>query len=78
MATQMKWNLRAFRDAKGLTQQQVADHLQVVRSLYTEYELGTKRLPAPRLYALSQLFEVSMEELLPCNEALPLTGGATP
>ena len=56
--------LRALRKQRGLTQQAVADHLQVDRTTYTKYEIGRVSPDPQGLARLAELFGVSVDSLL--------------
>lgn len=56
--------LRSLRDMHGLSQQQVADALQVHRSTYSYYELGTSQPPFVTLIKLAKIFKVEPNFLL--------------
>lgn len=52
------------RKAQGLTQQQVADRLDIPQQTYAHYEVGDVRVPASILPLLSQILGLSPDELL--------------
>ena len=56
--------LRRLRDKYGYTQQYVADHLGVGKSTYTQYEIGSRRIPVDMLVRVAALYNVSMDEIL--------------
>ncbi len=56
--------LRSLREMHGLSQQQVADALQVHRSTYSYYELGTSQPPFSTLIKLAKIFKVEPNFLL--------------
>lgn len=60
----LKDNLIAARNAKNLTQQSVADYLNVKRQTYSSYERGVSVPDSPTLRKLAQLFGVPADELL--------------
>ena len=56
--------LKAARERAGLTQQQVADQLGIVKSTYCGYETG-KRQPDPaRLQAIARVLDTPADVLL--------------
>lgn len=57
-------NLKSLRLEKGLTQQQVADILQVGRTTYTQYETGSSRPDLVSIALLANLFAVPIAFLL--------------
>lgn len=62
-------NLRKQRTRLGLTQQQVAEKLNIDRSTYSYYELGRTSPSVEMLYELILLFGVSADELLKKDES---------
>ena len=56
--------LRALRKERGLTQQAVADQLQVDRTTYTKYEIGRVSPDPQGLARLAELFCVTVDTLL--------------
>jgi transcriptional regulator with XRE-family HTH domain len=56
--------LKKYRDRYGYTQQDVADHLGVGKSTYTQYEIGSRRIPVDMLVRVAALYNVSMDEML--------------
>ena len=56
--------IRALRKEKGLTQQQVADHLQIDRSTYAYYESGRTRLNIDIIVKLAHFYQIRYEVLL--------------
>ena len=52
------------RKDRGLTQQQVADHLGIVQQTYAHYEMGNVRFPASTLPILSKVLGLAPEELM--------------
>ncbi len=62
--TQLGTAIRAYRRARGLSQQAVADHIGTPRSSLAETELGNRRLQIHELLALASLFDVPVQSLL--------------
>ena len=56
--------IRDLREDRDLTQQQLADHLQVHQTTYSDYELGRLNVPVPVLHALADFYKVSIDYLL--------------
>lgn len=56
--------LRSLREKCGFTQEQVAKTLNIDRSSYTYYETGKTEPSIASLIKLSNLFKVSIEDLL--------------
>ena len=61
--------LRRCRESCALSQQQVADALNIVRSTYTKYESGKSRPNLNTIVKLAAIYNISPEELLPLEEA---------
>lgn len=63
-----KWNqaaqLKKFREQLGLTQQQVADYLDIKREMVSYYETGERDIPIGQLQSLANLFAVELIDLL--------------
>ncbi len=77
----LKDKLKECRLLCGLSQQQVADLLNVHRSTYSYYELGTTEPSLDNLRRLSQMFHVSLYELLelePPNHGFVVTDPGLP
>ena len=62
-------NLREYRRQYRLTQQEVADYLEVQRSTYARYEEGTNRPNYKILIRLADLYGVSVDTILGRNLA---------
>ena len=60
--------IRSLREMHGLSQQQVADSLQVHRSTYSYYELGTSQPSFSTLIKLAKIFKVEPNFLLDFKE----------
>ena len=56
--------LRKLRNEKNLTQQQVADYLQIGRTSYTHYESGRIRIDIPTMIKLAHFYNVSYAALI--------------
>ena len=57
-------NLRLKRERRGLTQQEVAEKLYVDRSTYAYYETGKTEPSVGTLIQLSEIFGISLLEIL--------------
>lgn len=53
--------LRDMREDSDLTQQKVADILQIQRSLYNLYEQGKREIPLHMMIQLADLYRVSLD-----------------
>ena len=56
--------IRKLRKERGLTQKQVADHLQIDRSTYAYYESGRTRINIDVIIKLAQFYQVRYAALL--------------
>lgn len=59
----MKYNerIREIREDHSLTQQKVADLLNVGQRTYADYESGKTRIPVDSLLILARFYNVSMD-----------------
>lgn len=62
----MREYLREIRKQSGLSQQDVAEKIQITRQYYQQIEKGVrqKEMSLPLLIRLSQIFEVSVLDLV--------------
>lgn len=60
----LPWNLRYYRQALALSLQNVADELDVHRSLIHQYEHGHTTPSVERLAQLAEVFGVSTDQLI--------------
>ena len=60
--------LKELRKKKGVTQQVIADSLNIERALYGRYEDGSRKPPLPNLIKLADYFHVSTDYLLGLTE----------
>lgn len=64
MNTVIGAKIKRLRKEKGLSQEQVADHLHVSQSTYARIESGDSHSWASYLEPISELFEIQPEELI--------------
>lgn len=62
-------NLKEIRKKKGLTQQEVAEAINLSSNTYSRYERGYTKIDPDSLIALSKYFNVSTDYLLGLIEA---------
>lgn len=60
----MYQNIRNLREDKDLTQQQMADFLNITQATYSRYESGALDIPSAILIKLSKFHNVSIDYLL--------------
>lgn len=63
--------LRAAREAKGYTQQQIADHMGISKSTYCGYETGKRQPDVLKIKQLSNFLGVSGDDLLETGYSTP-------
>jgi len=66
-----------LRRAQNLTQQQLADELEVTQQVVASYEIGRRRVPVSALPALARVLGVSIEGLIGEDEK-PARRGPSP
>lgn len=59
----MKYNerIREIREDRAMTQQKVADLLNIGQRTYADYESGKTRIPVDSLMILAKYYNVSMD-----------------
>lgn len=62
--TMLSKNLKIFRKRKGLTQENVAEALNVVRQTISKWEKGISVPDADMLIKLAEILDVSVNELI--------------
>ena len=60
----MHETIRKLRRERGLTQQQLADHLGIERSTYAYYESGHSKLSIDIMVKLAHFYQVSYATLI--------------
>ena len=61
---QLAEKLMYYRKKKGLSQEKVAEYMQVSRQAVTKWEANTSKPSSENLIKLAQLFEVDVDTLL--------------
>ncbi|MBE7035039.1 MAG: helix-turn-helix transcriptional regulator [Ruminococcaceae bacterium] len=56
--------IRDLREARRLTQKQVAEMLGIRQQVYSKYELGVRSLPIEHLMKLCRFYEISSDWVL--------------
>jgi transcriptional regulator with XRE-family HTH domain len=56
--------IRLVREAKGLTQEQVAEKLEISRNSYGDIERGDSDVKLSKLEKIAELFELQLSELV--------------
>lgn len=59
--------LKEWRDKRGLTQEQLADRIDVSRGLIAQYESSKTKIPESRIYALAQALDCDPGDLFRVN-----------
>ena len=60
-------NLIRLRKEMGLSQEAVAEKINIKSRTYQNYEYGDRLPPLPTLIALADLYDISLDELV-CRE----------
>lgn len=63
--------LRGLREDKDLTQQNMADLLEIGRTMYRRYEIGETEIPVRHLKVLCNYYGVSADYVLGLPEGRP-------
>lgn len=68
----MKYNerIREIREGNSLTQQKVADLLNIGQRTYADYESGKTRIPIDNLLILAKYYNVSMDYISGASNVL--------
>ena len=68
----MKYNerIREIREDNSLTQQKVADLLNIGQRTYADYESGKTRIPIDSLLILAKFYNVSMDYISGASNVL--------
>ena len=69
-------NIRLLRNTQGLTQQMIADYLNISREEYNYYENGKRTIPSQIVTKIAELFSVDEYDLYEEDEALVKTNVA--
>lgn len=56
--------IRNLREDKNITQAEMAKHLSIHQTTYSDYELGYLNIPVPVLDKIACLFETSIDYLV--------------
>ena len=72
-----KENLISLRKMRGLSQEELADHIGVTRQTLSKYETGESLPDIERCKAIADFFEISIDDLVSPQTA-PLPPGAPP
>lgn len=57
-------NIKLLRLGKGLTQEQLADAIEIPSTRYANYEQGTRAIPIDTLAAISSYFHIALDALV--------------
>ena len=56
--------IRDLREDNDLTQQQVANYLNIRQNTYSQYETGSRQIPLEIIIAVANLYKTSTDYLL--------------
>lgn len=71
---ELKEIIRGLREDKDLTQQNIADLLQIGRTMYRRYETGETEIPVRHLKTICLFYGVSSDYLLGLPKGLRRRG----
>lgn len=60
-------NLRLLRQAKGISQERLANAIHLTRTTYCSYEKGHKPIDMQTIDALASLYDISFDSLVNCD-----------
>lgn len=66
----MGTRISSARKARDLTQQDMADRLDIAQQTYAQYEAGIRRIPASMLPRLAQNLGITLDELMGVGSGL--------
>lgn len=75
---EMGARIAQLRKEQNLTQQQLADELELSQQIIASYEIGRRRIPVSTLPRLARTLGVSIETLIGEEQATPAKRGPTP
>ena len=64
MKNNVNYNLRSLRESHNLTQQEVADVLNISRSSYAYYETGAHEASVQTVNTLAKMYNVSIDQIV--------------
>jgi transcriptional regulator with XRE-family HTH domain len=69
------WTLRACREARGFSQEYMADMLDIGQSAYANIESGKTTLSIERLIQITTILELNIHEILESGGVQPTANG---
>lgn len=64
--------IKYFRELKGLTQDDIAQHLDITPSGYSKIERGETRISIDRLQVIANILDIDIFELMPDKESISI------
>lgn len=64
-------NIKSIREAKGLKQIEVAQHINVDKSAYSKIEKGARAVTVEELHKMAQLFNLTTDNIINYDGAIP-------
>lgn len=64
MRNNFKQNLKYYRRLQKLTQEQLAEKINVSKTCVSNWETGLREAPIDSLIKLAEVFEISLDELI--------------
>ncbi len=65
---EVRQNIKRMRDFKGLSPEQMAEHLHISARAYLDIELGATKLDLVRLEKIAEILDTSLDNLLHLHE----------
>ncbi|STO54099.1 putative transcriptional regulator [Canicola haemoglobinophilus] len=62
--SKLRENIRTFRENKKMTQEMMAERLNVSKTCYAKWERGESQIRIERLVQIAQILEVPLEDLM--------------
>ena len=75
-ADKAELRIRSFREAKGYTQEYMAEMLDICQSTYANLESGKSSLSIDRLLEIAEILELDFQQLIVFNGKTSLDGKA--
>lgn len=69
-------NVKRFRERLGLTQEALADYLEIPREVISYYETGAREIPVVKLNQIAQILYVDVADLLEEDEKVAKASAA--
>jgi transcriptional regulator with XRE-family HTH domain len=68
--TSIALKLRTLREEKNLSQQYMADNMDIAKNSYSQIELGKTKITLDSLYKIAKLLETPVDKILGFNSSV--------